>query len=223
MGMDTATLIGIGAILGTLAISVSLHEFMHGYMAYKLGDNTAKYSGRLTLNPLAHVDPFGTVLLPLILFIIGGPLFGAAKPVPFNPSNLRNGETGFAMVALVGPLTNLGLAIIGGIFYQLVPLGEVATYVLAVFILLNIGLFVFNMIPVPPLDGSRVLYVLAPEGVRRFMQTLESGGLFTIAILVFVLFPLGLGVALGQAISILSNWVAGTDLQLLLSQLQQAL
>ena len=218
--MDTATIIGILAVLATLAISVTFHEFMHGYMAYKLGDNTAKYSGRLTLNPLAHVDPIGTVLLPVMLLIIGGPLFGAAKPVPFNPSNLRNGETGFMMVALVGPLTNLVLAALGGIVFQLVSLGPELMYSLAIFILLNIGLFVFNLIPFPPLDGSRVLYVLAPEGVRRVMQQIESGGLISIALLIFVLFPLGLGQVLTRAISVLSNWLAGTDLFEFMFQMQ---
>lgn len=205
-------IIGIVAVLGTLAISVTLHEFMHGYVAYKLGDNTAKYSGRLTLNPIAHVDPFATVLLPIILLIIGGPLFGAAKPVPFNPSNLRNGETGFAMVSLAGPLTNLVLAALGGLMFRLLPLGGEALYVLTVFIVLNLGLFVFNMIPFPPLDGSRVLYVLAPESVRRVMQNIESMGLLGIGILVIAIFYLGLGVVIGNAVSILSEWLAGTDL-----------
>jgi Zn-dependent protease len=221
--MGSATIIGLIAIFGTLAISATLHEFMHGYVAHRLGDNTAKYSGRLTLNPLAHVDPFATVLLPIILFIIGAPLFAAAKPVPFNPSNFRNGETGLAMVSLAGPLTNLVLAIIGGIVFQALSLGIAVTYILAVFILLNIGLFVFNMIPFPPLDGSRLLYVLSPESVRRFMQTIESGGIFSIGILILILFPLGLGSLLGEAITVVSQWITGTDLPRVLVQLQQLL
>lgn len=204
-------IIGVVVILASLAISVTLHEFMHGYVAYQLGDNTAKHSGRLTLNPLAHVDPFATVLLPIILFIIGAPLFGAAKPVPFNPSHLRNGETGLAMVSLAGPLTNLVLAAVAGFIFQLLPLGSFMFEVFAIFIVLNLGLFVFNMIPFPPLDGSRVLYVLAPDGVRRFMQMIEGMGLLGIGMFIIFGFPL-IGPFIGRAVAVLSEWLAGVNL-----------
>ncbi len=205
---------GIVVILATLAVSVTLHEFMHGYIAYQLGDNTAKHSGRLTLNPLSHVDPFLTVALPLILAVLGAPPFGAAKPVPFNPSNFRNGETGLAMVALAGPLTNLVLAAIAGAIFQILglnPLVGSLAGVLQLFIVVNLAFFVFNMIPFPPLDGSRVLYVLAPEPVRRVMQTIESTGLLGVGIFIFVGFPL-ISPLLGNAIAILSEWLTGVNI-----------
>lgn len=203
---------GLIVILAALAVSVTIHEYMHGYMAYKLGDNTAKHSGRLTLNPLAHVDPITTVALPVILYIIGVPPFGAAKPVPFNPSNFRNGETGLAMVAAIGPFSNLVLAAIAGTVLQLFfSPGALGFDILALFIILNLAFFVFNMIPFPPLDGSRLLYVLAPEGVRRFMQTIESGGIFAIGLFIFIAFPF-LSPLMSEAIGILSQWLAGTNL-----------
>ena len=202
----------IAIVLATLAVSVTLHEYMHGYVAYKLGDNTAKLSGRLTLNPLAHVDPFATVLLPIMLAIIGLPPFGAAKPVPFNPSHLRNGETGLVMVSVAGPLTNLVLAAIGGVLFQILPISFFTLTVLPWFILLNLAFFVFNMIPFPPLDGSRILYVLAPEPVRRFMNTIESMGLIGIGLFIFIGFPF-IGPFLGAAISVLSRWLTGVDIQ----------
>lgn len=208
---DTFTIIII--VLATLAVSVTLHEYMHGYVAYKLGDNTAKFSGRLTLNPLAHVDPFATVLLPIILAVIGLPPFGAAKPVPFNPSNLRNGETGLMMVSIAGPLTNLVLAAIGGILFQVLPASFFSLAILPLFIVLNLAFFVFNMIPFPPLDGSRVLYVLAPESIRRFMHSIERMGLVGIGLFIFIGFPI-IGPFLSEAIGILTQWLAGENLLL---------
>lgn len=210
-GLDAVLIIVI--VIATLAVSVTLHEYMHGFVAYKLGDNTAKFSGRLTLNPIAHIDPFATVLLPVMLALLSLPPFGAAKPVPFNPSNLRNGETGLVMVALAGPLTNLVLAAVGGFLFQVLPVSFFTSQILPLFIILNLAFFVFNMIPFPPLDGSRLLYVLSPEPVRRFMQSIEQAGLIGIALFIFIgyrfLFPL-----LSQAISVLSRWLTGVDLLL---------
>lgn len=213
IGIEQVLVVAI--VLATLAVSVTLHEYMHGYVAYRLGDNTAKFSGRLTLNPLSHVDPFATVILPIMLALLSLPPFGAAKPVPFNPSNLRNGETGLVMVSLAGPFTNLVLAAIGGFLFQVLPVSFFTVNVLPLFIVLNLAFFVFNMIPFPPLDGSRVLYVLSPEPVRRFMQRIEQMGLVGIGLFIIIgyrfLFPI-----LGAAIAVLSRWLTGVDLLLYL-------
>lgn len=197
----------IAVIIVVLAVSITFHEFMHGYVAFRLGDDTAKLSGRLTLNPLKHIDPFLTVLMPVILFLIGAPPFGAAKPVPFNPSRFRNGETGLAMVALAGPLTNLVLAAVAGFITQLVDLPMIAMEITSLFIVVNLAFFVFNMIPFPPLDGSRLLYVLAPDSVRRFMGTIENTGLLGVALFIMVGFPF-ISPILGAAIELLLQWLA---------------
>lgn len=194
-------------LIAVLAISITFHEFMHGYVAYKLGDDTAKHSGRLTLNPLAHIDPFLTVLLPLMLALSGLPPFGAAKPVPFNPSRLRNGETGMVMVALAGPLTNLALAAIVGFITQVVVLPPALFAIAGYFVIINLAFFVFNMIPFPPLDGSRVLYVLAPEPVRQVMRTIEASGLIGVGLFILATFTF-LSPLLTRAIQILLLWLA---------------
>lgn len=181
--------IGIIFLIAILAISITCHEFMHAYVSFVLGDDTAHLHGRLSLNPLAHIDPFGTVLLPILLFLAGLPVFGAAKPVPFNPSRLRFGEWGSAMVAASGPLTNLVLAAFISLWLRLLPVTGIAQDFFELFIMVNIGFFVFNMIPFPPLDGSRVLYAIAPDGLRRLMIQIEAFGLFGIMIFIFVLFP----------------------------------
>lgn len=202
--------LGLVVIIGTLAISITFHEFMHGYIAFMLGDNTAKYSGRLTLNPLKHIDPLLTVAMPLLLWLAGAPPFGAAKPVPFNPSRLRNGETGMAMVSLAGPLTNLVLALLAGAVLRLGVISGTGFEVLLLFVVVNLGFFVFNMIPFPPLDGSRVLYVLAPEPVRQFMRTIESAGILGVGLFIIVGFPL-IGPLIGQAISVLLSIITGVN------------
>ena len=157
-----------------IAISVTIHEAMHAYASYWLGDQTARIQGRLSLNPLKHIDPFLTLLLPLILALVGAPIFGAAKPVPFNPYNLRGGEWGMALVALAGPLINLLLAFVSFGVWSIsgMPYHSILDRFLTLFVTVNLGFFVFNMLPLPPLDGSRLLYVFAPDFLRKFMDLL---------------------------------------------------
>lgn len=181
----------IAIALGVILVSMTLHEVMHGYMAYWLGDDTAKHMGRLTLNPIKHIDPFLTIILPLLLIVAGGPVFGGAKPVPFNPTRLRHGEWGVALVAVAGPLTNLILAFLGfgvGVLSGVVTSdGILATtpgLVLHTFITVNLGFMIFNMLPLPPLDGSRVLYALAPDFIRRGMEAIEQMGVMVVFLLV---------------------------------------
>lgn len=188
--IEDSILIKIGLALIVLAISITIHEFLHGYVALLLGDDTAHRDGRLSLNPIHHIDPFATVLLPIILVLIGLPPFGAAKPVPVNFARLKYEEFGGALVGLVGPLSNLVLAIIGGFIYStLSPTGLWEQW-WVLFISINVGFFVFNMIPFPPLDGSRVLYAFAPEPLQRFMEQIERFGLMAIFLFMLVLFPL---------------------------------
>ncbi len=182
----------IATVLFVILISMTLHEAMHGFMAYWLGDDTAKAYGRLTLNPLKHIDPFMTIILPILLAISGAPIFGGAKPVPFNPYRLRYGEWGSALVAAAGPLTNLVLAFIAfGTFALAHPASQsFGSTFLATAVLVNLGFFVFNIIPVPPLDGSRVIYALAPDFVRRGMEKIEQFGTIFIFVIVMVASPL---------------------------------
>lgn len=179
-------------VLGVILVSMTLHEAMHGFMAYYLGDDTAKLQGRLTLNPIKHIDPFLSIILPLLLVLSGGPVFGGAKPVPFNPARVKYDEFGAALVALVGPLTNLALAFIG--FGAATLLGFAGFFdssssnllglTLQMFVLVNLGFFAFNVLPIPPLDGSRVLYALAPEFVRSGMEAIERYGVFFVFMII---------------------------------------
>jgi Zn-dependent protease len=160
---------------------------MHAFTARWLGDTTAEDAGRLTLNPLRHIDPFTTVLLPIISIWQFHALFLAAKPVPFNPERVRFGEFGAALVGIAGPFTNLALAIIGSVILRLsntsIDFGLLNA--LVIFIEVNVSLFVFNMIPFPPLDGSRLLYAVAPDPLQELMGRIEAMG-FT-AIIIFML------------------------------------
>jgi Zn-dependent protease len=177
--------------LVTVIICMTLHEAMHAFTSHWLGDDTAKLEGRLSLNPWRHIDPFLTIALPVLLALAGGPIFGAAKPVPFNPYRVKGGEFGAALVGIAGPLTNLMFAVAGAGVVKLV-VGSASPdliRVLVLFIEVNIGFFVFNMIPFPPLDGSRLLYAFAPEPVQRLMRQVESLGFTGIAIFMFLLFP----------------------------------
>lgn len=179
-------------VLGVIFVSMTLHEVMHGFIAYWLGDDTAKAQGRLTLNPIKHIDPFLTILLPILLMAAGGPVFGGAKPVPFNPTRLRHGEWGVALVALSGPLINLIIAFVSfGVAVLLDDMmvgadGSLSTagMVLSLSVQVNLGFFAFNMLPLPPLDGSRVLYALAPDFVRRGMEEIEKFGILVVFVIV---------------------------------------
>ena len=174
-------------VLGVILVSMILHELAHGVVAYWLGDDTAKREGRLTLNPLKHLDPVLSVVMPLLLLAMGMPIFGGAKPVPINTRNLKHGVWGMALVAVAGPLTNILLAfvafVIGYATGALMDLG-VAGVICWRFVSVNLGFGVFNLIPIPPLDGSRVLYALAPDGVRRVMEGMERWGIWVVMILV---------------------------------------
>ena len=195
-------------IFAIILLSMTVHEAMHAFMGYFLGDNTAKIEGRLTLNPLKHIDPFMTIFLPLTMALLGGPVFGGAKPVPFNPNRVRYGEWGAAMVALAGPLTNLFIAFFAfgiGVLMGVVSNGGLVASsflgsVIAMTVSVNLGFFVFNMLPVPPLDGSRLLYALAPESARRLMEQIEQYGTLVVFLLV-VLFSSAIGRVMSACIS----------------------
>jgi len=167
-----------------LIASLSFHEAAHAWVANRLGDPTARVLGRLTLNPLAHIDPIGTVLFPLVGMLSGLPLIGWAKPVPVDVRYLRAPRRDFAIVALAGPVSNLVLAVGAGILLKLtgglVPDGgaTVLTSTLALAVFLNVLLAVFNMLPVPPLDGGNVLAGIVPESVAQVIDRLRPYGFF---------------------------------------------
>lgn len=161
-------------VVAVIVMSAIVHEVMHGVAAEWLGDPTARLQGRITLNPISHIDPFGSVFLPLILVLTNSPfLFGWAKPVPYNPYNLRPGRFSEAIVAGAGPLSNLAIALVFGLVIQLDvfgPLNEVLFYI----VFINVMLFVFNLIPIPPLDGSKVLASILPHELARSYDRLRS-------------------------------------------------
>lgn len=179
-------------VLGVILVSMMLHELMHGFIAFKLGDDTARLLGRLSFNPLKHVDPFMTIMLPMLIVITNGltgasmPIFGGAKPVPFNPANIKN-EWGVALIAAAGPLVNLVIAFISyASFFLLGSPQDLVGSILATSVQVNLGFFVFNIIPFPPLDGSRVLYVLAPDFARKIMDMIERYGTFFVLMVVLL-------------------------------------
>lgn len=198
------TVIIVLIVIGVTFFSMVLHELMHGLTAYWLGDDTAKVNGRLTLNPIKHIDPLLTIVLPVLMALAGMPIFGGAKPVPYNPNKVRGGEWGAALVAIAGPLTNLILAFVCFVVLALIP-GSVPAIVQLILyygLMVNMGFFAFNVLPIPPLDGSRVLYAVAPEGFQRVMDGIERMGLLLVFIIVLVASPL-----LGKLMSIISNGV----------------
>jgi len=177
-------------VLLSIIIALSIHEAMHAYVAHWLGDTTAQDMGRLTLNPLKHIDAVTTVLLPMILILSGFPPFFIAKPVPFNPDRVKYDEFGAAMVGVAGPLTNLVLAGLAATAFRLwgADLSSFLYNSLIIFTEVNIGFFIFNMIPFPPLDGSRLLYAFAPEPLQDVMRQIEGFGFVGIIIFMLIIF-----------------------------------
>ncbi|MEK7587109.1 MAG: site-2 protease family protein [Patescibacteria group bacterium] len=178
--------------IAILVMSVVIHEVSHGYTANLLGDPTARLEGRLTLNPLKHLDPFGSIILPLLMFLIpGGMIFGWAKPVPYNPYNLRAGKWGPALVAVAGPLSNLIIALFFGLLARSgLIISEAFLALAGITVVLNFSLMIFNLMPFPPLDGSKILFALLPYRWRAVQTALETYWWFFFLIFVFFLWNL---------------------------------
>ncbi len=173
-----------------LIFSIVLHELSHGYVAYFLGDPTAKYAGRLTLNPIKHIDPMGSIIVPIVTALLpGGVVFGWAKPVPINPYNLSSKKWGGAIVALAGPVSNLVIALVFGLFIRFFGASMSAPLlsITALITLVNITLAVFNLVPIPPLDGSHILLSILPYRFQTFRESFQKYALLYVLIFVFVL------------------------------------
>ncbi len=185
-----------------LVFSSILHEIMHGYIAYRLGDPTAKILGRLTLNPIKHIDPIMTILMPILTYFGSGGtfIFGGAKPVPVDPFNLRDGLKDFALVSLAGPMTNIILAIFatllahvffgGQNFFEIQSSG-LGGFILTTIINWNLLLAILNLIPIPPLDGSRLFVLLLPERTAQSYLAIGNGGIGFFILVLLLYFPIG--------------------------------
>lgn len=188
--MDISFIFGLLILL----VSVVIHEVSHGYAALFLGDHTAEYEGRLTLNPIKHIDPFGTIILPLIFILLpGGFIFGWAKPVPYNPYNLKNQRWGEAIVAFAGPLSNILIAVVFGLIIRFVPSvinNENLISILATTVFINLVLAFFNLIPMPPLDGSKILWSVLPAKFLHIREKLEKMGFLLVLLIAIFLWQM---------------------------------
>lgn len=178
-----------------IAFSAILHEVAHGLAARSLGDKTAEYAGRLTLNPLAHIDWYGSVLMPLMLWFISGGrfLFAYAKPVPYNPYNLKNQQWGPAYVGIAGPATNLIIALLMSVVVRAFGIDSVYGAFFFRVLIINVSLAIFNLVPLPPLDGSKVLFAFLPARYDRLKYQLEKNGMILVFVFIFfgaqILYP----------------------------------
>ncbi len=171
-----------------LVFSVIIHEISHGFMALAFGDKTAQYQGRLTLNPIKHIDLFGSIILPALLFFSTKGVFmiGWAKPVPYNPYNLKNAKIAEPMIALAGPLSNLLVAVIFGLIIRFAPIPSQLVVIFTYVVLINIALAVFNLVPIPPLDGSKVIFSFIPNNRFIFSELASKYGIFILILFVAV-------------------------------------
>ncbi|MFC1889838.1 site-2 protease family protein [Thermodesulfobacteriota bacterium] len=183
--------------LTALFLSIVIHEVAHGYAAYRLGDPTARNANRLTLNPLAHIDPMGSIVLPILLVLMHSPvLIGWAKPVPFNPAYFRNVKKGIMLVGVAGPASNLVLALVAGLLFRILTPGGVLGLFLLHCCVINVILATFNLIPIPPLDGSRVVIGFLPDYlVPKYLRLERFGfliifGLLWLGALDYVIWPI---------------------------------
>lgn len=205
---------GLAILLIALIIALTLHEFAHAWMSNALGDETARREGRLSINPLVHIDPFMTLLLPISLILLKSPvIFGAAKPVPFNPWAVRGGKWGAALVAFAGPAMNMILAVLFALVLQFgsASLPQESLQLFIVIISINVAFAVFNMIPIPPLDGSRIVYAALPP-IRPLFDMLERSGLLVIFAILLLAGPLLLpfiGAITGQIMQVLVPGITG--------------
>jgi len=171
--------------------SAIIHEYAHGWATDQMGDPTARNAGRLTLNPMAHIDIWGTILMPVLLLLFSGGsfMFAYAKPVPYNPYNLKNQKWGPALVGLAGPAANLIAAIFFGLLVRFLPYSAF-TSLLAIIAYANILLMVFNLMPIPPLDGSKLLFAVLPDSMERLKINLERFGFIILLLFIFYFFGL---------------------------------
>ena len=198
--------------IAILIMSVVIHEVAHGYAARAYGDRTAEYQGRLTLNPLKHLDLMGSFIVPALSFFLGGFIFGWAKPVPYNPYNLKPGRWPEAFVALAGPLANFSLAVLFSLILRFSLSGGYASpaflHIVALVVFVNLLLMVFNLMPIPPLDGSKLFFALFPEKLYVMRGFFERYGFILVIIFIFFIWQF-----IAPLVSVLFSLFTGTVLQ----------